>query len=102
MAFRCNPERNQQMFLPPSIEEYVAQDDPVRAYDAFVDTMDWRTLGIVADEHQAGCPAYHPNDDAQDPGLWLLLRDSQLPQARTGVAPQSVVHLDRRGAAAGL
>jgi transposase len=60
MAFR-SPERYQQMFLPPSIDEYVAPDDPVRAYDAFVDTMDWRTLGIVADEHQAGCPAYHPN-----------------------------------------
>jgi transposase len=60
MAFRC-PERYQQMFLPASIDEYVAQDDPVRAYDAFVDTVDWRTLGIVADEHQAGCPAYPPN-----------------------------------------
>jgi len=59
MAFRC-PERYQPMFLPPSIDEYVAQDDPVRAYDAFVDTVDWQTLGIVADEHQAGCPAYPP------------------------------------------
>jgi len=59
MAFRQS-ERSQQMFLPRSIEEYVPQDDPVRAYDAFVDTLDWRALGIVADEHQAGCPAYHP------------------------------------------
>jgi transposase len=49
------------MFLPARIDEYVAEDDPVRAYDAFVDTLDWRTLGLVADEHQAGCPAYHPN-----------------------------------------
>ena len=60
MTFRC-PERDQQMWLPASIDEYVAPDDPVRAYDAFVDTLDWRTLGIVADEHQAGCSAYHPN-----------------------------------------
>jgi len=58
MAFRQS-ERSQQMFLPPSIEEYVAQDDPVRAYDLFVDNLDWRALGIVADEHQAGCPAGH-------------------------------------------
>jgi transposase len=59
MAFRqC--ERSQQMFLPHSIEEYVSQDDPVRAYDAFVDSLDWKALGIVADEHQAGCPAYPP------------------------------------------
>jgi transposase len=48
------------MFLPPSIEEYVPQDDPVRAYDLFVDSLDWRSLGIVAAEHQAGCPAYPP------------------------------------------
>ncbi len=59
MAFRQS-ERSQIMFLPPSIEDYVPQDDPVRAYDAFVDTMNWKELGIVADEHQAGNPAYHP------------------------------------------
>ena len=59
MAFRQS-ERSQQMFLPPSIEEYVSQDDPVRAYDLFVDALDWQALGIVADAHQAGCPAYPP------------------------------------------
>jgi transposase len=59
MAFRTS-QRSQLMFLPTSIEQYVAEDDPVRAYDAFVDSLDWRALGIVADEHQAGCPAYHP------------------------------------------
>jgi len=59
MAFRPS-ERSQLTFLPPSIEEYVAQDDPVRAYDAFMDSLDWRALGVVADEHQAGCPAYPP------------------------------------------
>jgi transposase len=59
MAFRQS-QRQQQMFLPPTIEEFVAPDDPVRAYDAFVDALDWRSLGIEADPHQAGCPAYPP------------------------------------------
>jgi transposase len=59
MAFRQS-ERCQQVFLPPSIEEFVGPDDPVRVYDAFVEALDWRTLGIEADEHQAGCPAYPP------------------------------------------
>ena len=59
MAFRPS-ERYQQVFLPASIEEYIAPDDPVRAYDAFVNTVDWQALGIEADPHQAGCPAYHP------------------------------------------
>jgi transposase len=48
------------MFLPPSIEEFVAPDHPVRAYDAFVDALDGRSLGLEADPHQAGCPAYPP------------------------------------------
>lgn len=59
MAFRQS-RRAQQMFLPPSIEEFVAPDDPVRAYDAFVDALDWRRLGIQADSHQPGCPPYPP------------------------------------------
>jgi len=59
MAFRQS-QRAQQMFLPPSIEEFVGPDDPVRAYDAFVDALDWRSLGIEADPHQAGCPADPP------------------------------------------
>jgi len=59
MAFRQS-QRAQQMLLPPTIEEFVALDDPVRAYDAFVDALDWRNLGIEADPHQPGCPAYPP------------------------------------------
>jgi len=59
MAFRQS-ERSQEMFLPRSIEEYVPQDDPVRAYDLFVDSLEWQALGIVADERRAGCPAYPP------------------------------------------
>jgi transposase len=59
MAFRQS-QRAQQMFLPPTIEEFVGPDDPVRAYDAFVDALDWCSLGIEADPHQAGCPAYPP------------------------------------------
>jgi len=59
MAFRQS-QRNQQTFLPPSIEEFVAPDHPVRVYDAFVDALDWPSLGIEADPHQVGCPAYPP------------------------------------------
>jgi len=59
MAFRQS-ERYQQMFFPPTLDEVIAQDDPVRAYNAFVDTVDWQALGIKGDPHQAGCPAYHP------------------------------------------
>ena len=45
MAYRtCN--RYQMAFLPQSIEEYVSKDDPIRAYDAFVEVLDFNELGI--------------------------------------------------------
>jgi transposase len=59
MAFRQS-QRQQQTFLPPRIEEYVGPDHPVRAYDAFVDALEGPSLGLDADPHQAGCPAYPP------------------------------------------
>ena len=59
MAFR-QPERSQQMLFPPSLEEYISADDPVRAYDAFVEALDFEALQIAGDPQQPGCPAYHP------------------------------------------
>jgi transposase len=46
--------------LPPSIEEYVGPDDPVRAYNAFVDSLSLDELGIIWDEHKVGNSEYDP------------------------------------------
>ena len=43
MAYRYG-NRPQQLLLPPSIEDYVPADAPVRAYDAFVDALDFVEL----------------------------------------------------------
>jgi transposase len=59
MAYRYG-ERHQMDLLPPSVESYVSTDDPVRAYDAFVDAMDFNELGIAIKPHQIGCPSYDP------------------------------------------
>ena len=59
MAYRYG-NRYQIQMLPPSIEEYVDKDDPVRAYDAFVETLDFDKLGIVCDESKVGSPGYDP------------------------------------------
>lgn len=59
MAIRYG-ERQQAMMFPPSIEEWVPADAPVRAYDAFVNALDLPELGIACDEHQAGRPSYDP------------------------------------------
>ena len=53
-------DRHQMTFLPPSIEEYVSEDDPVRAYDTFVESLDFNQLGITIDECKAGAQAYYP------------------------------------------
>lgn len=59
MAYRYGV-RNQMMLFPPSIEGYVAEDDPVRAYDIFVETLDFEELGIVCDSDKVGNPEYDP------------------------------------------
>jgi transposase len=59
MAYRYG-NREQMVFLPPSIEEYVKPDDPVRVYDAFVEALDFNQLGIVIDSNKVGNPCYDP------------------------------------------
>ena len=59
MAYR-NGEREQVMMFPKSIEEYVKEDDPVRAYDAFVETLNFTELGIMLNDNKVGNAAYNP------------------------------------------
>jgi len=59
MAYRYG-NRHQMILLPQSIEEYVATDDPVRAYDAFVESLDFDSLGIDINPHQVGNAQYDP------------------------------------------
>lgn len=59
MAYRYG-NRNQMELFPQSIEDYVNQDDPVRAYDAFVESLDFSELGIKLDESRAGNSEYDP------------------------------------------
>ncbi len=59
MAYRYG-NRHQIELFPQTIEEYVDSDDPVRVYDAFVETLNCNELGLVLDAHKVGCPEYHP------------------------------------------
>ena len=59
MAYRYG-DREQLNFFPPSIEDYVEPNDPVRAYDAFVNNLDFDELGIVLDSIKVGNPEYDP------------------------------------------
>jgi len=59
MSYR-HGNREQIGLFPPSIEEYVKEDDPVRAYDAIVESFDFSALGIELDSDKVGCPQYDP------------------------------------------
>jgi transposase len=41
-------DRNQVALLPACLEDYIAEDNPVRVIDAFVDELDLHALGFEA------------------------------------------------------
>lgn len=59
MAYRYG-NRCQFGLFPQSIEDYVAASDPVRAYDAFAEALDFNALGIEIDPNQVGNSEYDP------------------------------------------
>jgi len=55
--------RDQVLLFPPSLDEYITDDNPVRFIDAFVDQLDLHQLGFSrAVASPLGRPAYHPAD----------------------------------------
>ena len=53
--------RDQGGLFPAHLEDFIADDNPVRAVDAFVDKLDLRALGFEAvDPSATGRPGYHP------------------------------------------
>ena len=54
-------DRRQGALLPDHLEDYVAEDNPVRVIDVFVDELDLAALGferVLA--APTGRPGYHP------------------------------------------
>jgi len=59
MAYRYG-NRNQMTLFPQSIAKYVPDDSPVRAYDAFVEALDFIELGIDTNPYKVGNSEYDP------------------------------------------
>ena len=54
-------DRSQSWLLPNSLEDYVSPDNPVRVVEAFIDELDFGSLGFSGVEPAAtGRPGYHP------------------------------------------
>ena len=53
-------DRHQAMLLPECLDDYVGEDSPVRAVDAFIDMLDLAGLGFQSSPASTGRPGYHP------------------------------------------
>jgi transposase len=54
-------DRRQVTLLPACLDDYIAEDNPVRAVDAFVQELNLQALGFAgAEPAETGRPAYHP------------------------------------------
>jgi transposase len=54
-------DRSQVTLLPECLDDYIAEDNPVRVVDVFVDELRLRELGFDGTEPAAtGRPSYHP------------------------------------------
>ena len=55
-------DRGQSTLFPERLEDWIGEDNPVRAIDAFVATLDLGGLGFDRVEPQeTGRPGYHPS-----------------------------------------
>jgi transposase len=59
--FVVGDDRSQSTLFPERLDDYLGEDNPVRAIDAFVDELDLAKLGFDGVEPAVtGRPAYHP------------------------------------------
>jgi transposase len=59
--FVVGDDRSQSSLFPELLDDYLGDDNPVRAIDVFVDELDLAKLGFGGVEPEAtGRPAYHP------------------------------------------
>ena len=55
-------DRRQAYLLPESLDDYVAEDNPVRVVEVFIDELDLGVLGFEGVQPAStGRPAYHPS-----------------------------------------
>ncbi|MFT6288514.1 MAG: transposase [Alcanivorax sp.] len=54
-------DRTQSILFPERLDEYIAEDNPVRVIDVFVGELDLSSLGFERVQPQVtGRPGYHP------------------------------------------
>ena len=59
MAYKCG-SREQITLFPQSIDEYIGEEHPVRAYDTFIEVLNPYEIDLEIDPHKVGNSAYEP------------------------------------------
>jgi transposase len=60
--FIAGENRSQSVLFPERLEDYIGEDNPVRAIDVFVDELDLGDLGFEGvNPESTGRPSYHPS-----------------------------------------
>ncbi len=59
-------DRNQATLFPERLDDYVAEDSPVRVIDVFIDDLDISGLGFKTEANDTGRPGYQPKRDVED------------------------------------
>ena len=73
-------DRSQVTLLPECLDDYIAEDNPVRVVDAFVEELDLYVLGFDGVEPcETGRPSYHPSVLPQDLHLRVFESDPVKP-----------------------
>src|SRR5262245_23524649 len=63
MPHKKGRDRAEQLLMPPSLDQYIEPDNPVRLIDAFVEKLDFVALGFNrAIPRVDGRPSYDPRD----------------------------------------
>ncbi len=86
MSYIEGTSRRQSVLFPEQLDEYIAQDNPVRFLDAFVDGLRVEELGFRHSVPEGtGRPPYDPRDLLKLYVYGYLQWDSLKPQAGAGV-----------------
>lgn len=76
-------DRKQVTLLPECLDDFVAEDNPVRVIEAFVEELDLASLGFDgAMPSVTGRPSYHPA--VTPPPYFLTLNVQELDRRSTG------------------
>lgn len=63
MKYIQGVDRGQMVLFPDNLDDYVSEDNPVRVVDAYVDSLDMKSLGFSkAEPNETGRPMYTPQD----------------------------------------